>query len=80
MCLDGEGNILACGGWRKSGPGPLVYVFSPAGAVLETHKLPGDAPMRCAFGDASLDSLYVTDGDGCVYRAQSVGRRGFKRW
>ena len=80
MCLDSEGNIVACGGWRKAGPGPLVYVFSPTGAVLETHQLPGDAPMRCAFGDAGLDSLYVTDGDGCVYRAQGVGRRGFKRW
>jgi hypothetical protein len=36
--------------------------------------------MRCAFGDAQFDSLYVTSGDGCVYRAQSTGRRGFKRW
>jgi len=36
--------------------------------------------VRCAFGDAQLDSLYATSGDGCVYRAQSTGRRGFKRW
>ena len=80
MCLDSEGNIVACGGWRKAGPGPLIYVFSPTGAVLETHPLPGDAPMRCAFGDAGLDSLYVTDGDGSVYRAQGTGRGGLKRW
>jgi len=24
MCLDGDGNIIAVGGWRRSGPGPLV--------------------------------------------------------
>ena len=80
MCLDSEGDIVACGGWRKSGPGPLIYVFSPMGVVLETHALPGKEPVRCAFGDDGLDSLYVTDGDGCVYRAQGVGRRGIKRW
>jgi hypothetical protein len=36
--------------------------------------------MRCAFGDAALDSLYVTSGDGCVYRAVATGRHGYKRW
>lgn len=80
MCLDSDGNIIACGGWRKSGPGPLIYVFSPSGAILETHAVPGDQPMRCAFGDADLGSLYVTTGDGNVYRAKATGRRGFKRW
>jgi gluconolactonase len=80
MCLDADGNIVACAGWRKSGPGPLIYVFSPNGAVLETHALPADSPVRCAFGDADLASVYVTAGDGCVYRAKSTGRRGFKRW
>ena len=80
MCLDSDGNIVGCAGWRKSGPGPLVYVFSPNGAVLESHALPGDAPMHCAFGDADLSSVYVTAGDGCVYRAKATGRRGFKRW
>ncbi len=58
----------------------MIYVFAPDGAVLESHRLPGGAPMRCAFGDAGLASLYVTSGDGCVYRARDVGRRGFKRW
>ena len=29
MCLDADGNIVAVGGWQRSGPGPLVYVFSP---------------------------------------------------
>ena len=80
LCLDSDGNIVACGGSREAGPGPMLYVFAPDGALLESHRLPGAAPMRCAFGDAALDGLYVTSGDGCVYRAQATGRRGFKRW
>ena len=79
MCLDSEGNIVACAGWRRSGPGPLVYVFSPSGAVLETHPVPADLPMRCAFGDADLGSLYVTTGQGHLYRAKATGRRGVYR-
>jgi hypothetical protein len=35
--------------------------------------------MRCAFGDAGLTSLYLTAGDGGLYRATNVGRRGLKR-
>ena len=52
MCLDSDGNIVACAGSAKRGPGPLVYVFAPGGAVLEDAPLPGDVPIRCAFGDA----------------------------
>jgi gluconolactonase len=80
LCLDSDGNVVACGGAADAGPGPMIYVFAPDGAPLESHRLPGAAPMRCAFGDTGLDSLYVTSGDGCVYRAQGTGRRGFKRW
>lgn len=76
MCLDHEGNIVACGGWRRSGPGPLIYVFSPTGTVVETHPLPTDLPMRCAFGDADLTSIYVTTAEGHLYRAKATGRRG----
>ena len=76
LCTDGDGNIVGCGGWMRSGPGPLVSVFSPAGAILESHPLPADLPMRCAFGDANLDSLYVTTGGGEVYRATGLARRG----
>jgi gluconolactonase len=79
MCLDALGNIVACGGWRKNGPGALIYVFAPAGPVLETHALPTDLPMRCAFGDPGLDALYVTGSDGCLYRAAGVGRHGLPR-
>jgi hypothetical protein len=35
--------------------------------------------MRVAFGDAGLASLYVTAGDGGLYRATDTGRRGLKR-
>ncbi|MDO8597177.1 MAG: SMP-30/gluconolactonase/LRE family protein, partial [Sulfuricaulis sp.] len=63
MCLDSEGNIVACAGWKKSVGGPVIYVISPTGTILETHPAPADMPMRCAFGDAGLTSLYVTAGD-----------------
>ena len=35
MCLDIEGNIIATAGWELGGPGPMIYVFSPDGRVLE---------------------------------------------
>jgi len=76
MCTDREGNIVACSGWKKSGPGPLVQVFSPVGAILESHPVPSDQPMSCAFGDADLGSLYVTTAGGELWRARDCGRRG----
>jgi gluconolactonase len=79
MCLDSEGSIIACAGWKKSGVGPMLYVVSPSGTILESHPAPADLPMRCAFGDAGLASLYVTAGDGGLYRAKNTGRRGLKR-
>jgi gluconolactonase len=79
MCLEAEGNIVACAGWRKGGLGPMLYVISASGTVLESHPAPADLPMRCAFGDASLGSLYLTAGDGVLYRATNTGRRGLQR-
>jgi len=76
MCMDREGNIVACAGWRKAGPGPLVCVFSPGGAIIESHPLPADQPMNCAFGDDDLGSLYVTTAGGELLRARHCGRRG----
>lgn len=79
MCLEAEGNIVACAGWRKGGLGPMVYVISASGTVLEMQPAPADMPMRCAFGDAGLASLYLTAGDGGLYRATNTSRRGFLR-
>ena len=78
MCLDSEGNIIACAGWKRAGLGPCLHVISPAGTILESHAAPADMPMRCAFGDSGLDSLYLTAGDGCLYCARGIGRRGLK--
>lgn len=71
MCLDDEGNIIATAGWEKSGPGPMLYVFSPEGRVLETHPFPGRAPTNCTFGGGDLQSLYVTCHDGNLYKAET---------
>jgi sugar lactone lactonase YvrE len=79
LCLGSDGNIIACGGSKESVTGPFVYVFSPSGSLLETHALPADTPMRCAFGDTDLGSLYVTTGTGELYRAKAIGRKGLKR-
>lgn len=78
MCLDADGNIVACAGWQQSGPGPLVYVFAPNGRVIETHALPADRPNRCCFGGRDLDVLYVTTAGGHLCRAKP-GRRGFRK-
>jgi len=79
MCLDRDGNIIACMGWKRGGSGPALIVVSPSGTILEMHPAPADLPMRCAFGDAGLASLYLTAGDGGLYRARATGRRGLPR-
>ena len=75
MCVDEEGNIVATAGWQESGPGPMIYVFTPTGRVLETHPVPADRPTNCAFGGPGLDMLYVTTGTGGLYAARTH-RRG----
>ncbi len=77
MCLDTEGNIIACGGWRQAGPGPMVYLFAPSGRVLETHPVPVDRPTNCTFGDRGLDTLYITTGGGHLSRVGNTGRPGW---
>ena len=77
MCLDTDGNIIACGGWRQAGPGPMIYVFAPSGRILETHPVPVNWPTNCAFGDPGLDTLYVTTGGGHLFRVRNTGRRGW---
>ena len=69
MCLDTEGNVAATAGWTAGGPGPMVYVFSPSGEVLEMHPVPAERPTNCTFGDADLRTLYVTSTEGHLFRA-----------
>ncbi|HLH92020.1 MAG TPA: SMP-30/gluconolactonase/LRE family protein [Xanthobacteraceae bacterium] len=71
MCLDANGDIVAVAGWRRSGPGPLVYVFSPQGAVIASHPFPADQPNKCCFGGAGGDTLFVTTAGGELYCAKT---------
>jgi gluconolactonase len=77
LCVDASGNLLACAGWTRSGPGPLLYVFAPSGQILESHPVPEDRPVNCAFGDRDLSTLYVTTAAGHLFRAKGPGRKGY---
>ena len=76
MRLDTEGNIIATAGWELGGPGPMIYVFSPGGQVLEMHPVPCRRPTNCAFGGPDLTTLYVTTIEGFLFRTRTerVGR------
>ena len=71
MCLDVDGNIVATAGWPNGGPGPLIYVFSPSGRVLETHPVPASNPTNCCFGGPDRSTLYVTSTDGHFFKAET---------
>ncbi len=79
MCLDREGNIVAATGYQRGGPGPAIIVFAPDGRVLERHPFPEDRPTNCTFGDADMQTLYVTNIGGSLYRARTE-RRGRHWW
>ena len=86
MCLDSEGDIVAAPGSYASGPGPMIYIWSPNGRVLETHPMPVgvDSPTNCTFGDPDLRTLYITTGSGVggghLIRVRNTGRRGWLIW
>ena len=82
MCLDSEGNIVATAGSWAGGPGPMIYIWTPTGRVLETHPMPVgvDSPTNCAFGDPDQRTLYVTTIGGHLFRVRSTGRRGWIMW
>ena len=82
MCFDADGNIVAIGGWERSGPGPLIYIFAPSGRVLETHSMPPgvNIPTNCTFGDAAMTTLYMTTVEGHLFRARDTRRRGWLLW
>jgi len=71
MCLDRDGNIVATAGWEVSGAGPMIYVFTPKGRVLETHPVPANRPTNCCFGGPDLTTLFVTTTQGHFFRAQT---------
>ncbi|MDP1538094.1 MAG: SMP-30/gluconolactonase/LRE family protein [Burkholderiales bacterium] len=71
MCLDADGNIVATAGWEVAGAGPMIYVFSPTGRVLETHPVPANRPTNCCFGGPDLTTLFVTSTDGHFFKAQT---------
>jgi gluconolactonase len=71
MCLDAEGNIVATAGWEVSGPGPMLYVFSPTGRVLETHPVAANRPTNCCFGGPDMTTLFVTSTQGHFFKAQT---------
>jgi gluconolactonase len=76
MCVDAQGNVVVAAGSCTAGPGPLIYVFSPKGQIIETHAVPADKPTACVFGGANLDTLYVTTEAGLLYEVRDTGRRG----
>jgi gluconolactonase len=80
LSLDQDGNIFAVAGSKKSGPGPMIYVFAPDGSIKASHPLPESLPTNCAFGDAEGDSLYVTTEDGLLLRATQTGSKGLSRF
>jgi gluconolactonase len=71
MCFDAEGNIVATAGWEQGGPGPMIYVFSPTGRVLETHPVPCLRPTNCCFGGPDMTTLYVTSTQGHFFRVET---------
>ena len=71
MCLDADGNIVATAGWELGGPGPMIYVFTPTGRVLETHPIACNRPTNVCFGGPGLTTLYVTSTDGHFYRTET---------
>lgn len=70
MKLDAQGRLYVAGGLNKPNP-PFetadpatagIYVFSPAGDLLEFVPIPRDETTNCAFGGDDLQTLFVTAG------------------
>ena len=79
MTLDNKGNIVATAGFKKAGPGPMIYYFEPDGRVIKTFKAPEDSPTNCTFGGDNLETLYVTFATGAVYELKNSGLYGLKK-
>ena len=79
MCLDTAGNVIAATGWELGGPGSSLTVFAPSGEVLERHPFPVKRPTNCTFGGPRMRTLYVTDIDGHLHRAETE-QVGYNLW
>ena len=69
LCIDTAGNLYAAAGLsqRRATDETLdtktgIYVFSPAGRLLEFMPIPEDLITNCAFGGPDNRTLYVTAG------------------
>lgn len=68
--LDAKGRLFVAAGINKPNlpfetadqPTAGVYVFSPAGKLLETIPIPRDETTNCAFGGDDLRTLFITAG------------------
>jgi gluconolactonase len=76
MRLAADGNIVATAGWGASGPGGMIYVFDPAGRILETHPTPCWRPTNLSFAGPDLTEIYVTSIDGYLLRVRNTGLKG----
>lgn len=79
MKLDAAGRLYVAGGLNKPNP-PFetadpatagIYVFSPAGELLEFVPIPRDETTNCAFGGDDLKTLFVTAG-GSLWSLQAT--------
>jgi gluconolactonase len=70
MKLDTQGRLFVAAGLNKQNP-PFetqdkptagVYIFSPAGELLQLVAIPRDEVTNCAFGGDDLRTLFVTAG------------------
>lgn len=83
MTIDSEGNLwVAAGLNRLRGTSETldtragVYVFSPAGELLEFTPVPEDTITNVAFGGDDLQTVYVTAGKTLFrLRSDTVGTR-----
>jgi gluconolactonase len=70
MKLDAAGRLYVAGGLNKPNlpyetaetPTAGIYVFSPAGELLEFVAIPRDETTNCGFGGDDLKTLFVTAG------------------
>jgi gluconolactonase len=70
MKLDAQGRLFVAAGINKPNlpfetaekPTAGIYVFSPAGELLEMIPIPRDETTNCAFGGDDLKTLFVTAG------------------